>query len=210
MKKMNEIEKHLKKYQKNADAIISEWKTEDMTGTYKPTLDPTLQVKASQLSAMGVLHLQFSCPDVQALHDDMREALGTQISDGNGVLRDYGVAFNIRVPHMSLDETLLKQLGTESISNDECPKVTSFASNSVDYVKMQYRGVVEAKDNSPERNTVQALDFRVGHEDHRICVGFSNMQPLNGEWDNVPHLNPIWFLAWLASRYLAHGEEEEE
>jgi len=37
VKKMNEIEKHLKKYQKNADAIISEWKTEDM-GLTSPLL----------------------------------------------------------------------------------------------------------------------------------------------------------------------------
>ena len=209
VKTMNEIEKYLKKYEKSEDAKESSWITEDMTGNYKPTLEPTLQVKASQLAEVGVLHLQFSCPDIEALHEDMRENLGTQIADGNGILRDYGVAFNIRVPNLSLDQTLLKQLGQSiGIENDDIPKVCSFASNTVDYVKMSYRGVVEAKDNNPERNIVQALDFRVGHEDHRVCVGFSNMAPMNGEWELVPHLNPVWFLAWLASRYLVKEEEE--
>jgi len=208
---MNEIQKNMKKYNKTEGLAVSHsgWEIAEKGGNYQSVATPTLQVKATTLAETGVLHLQFSCADVAGLHDDIKEILGTPIVDGQAIMREYGVAFNIRVPHTSLDEMLLKQLGDKTVNNKECPKVKSFASLSVDYVKMVYKGVVEAYDNAQEQNIVQALDFRIGHENHMMCIGFSNMQAINGEWNDMPHLNPIWFVAWLASLYLVTEEEEE-
>lgn len=206
---MNKITKNMTQYTKDGGIDTSDWSAIAEESYDHTAGRATLQVKASTLAETGVLHLQFSCPDVAGLHDDMKEALGTSIINGEQCLRAYGVAFNIRVPHTSLDETLLKQLGDKAHTSENCPKVQSFASKTEDYVKMVYKGVVEARDNHPEHNVVQALDFRVGHDDHMMCIGFSNMTPTVGEWNNVPHLNPIWFAAWLTSRYL-HDEGEEE
>jgi len=206
---MNEIQKHMKKYVKPEELDETHW-GEDGADHDHTAGSPTLQVKASTLAETGVLHLQFSCPDVAGLHDDMKQDLGTCIINGEKALRPYGVAFNIRVPHTSLDETLLKQLGDKANTSDDCIKVRSFASKTTDYVKMIFRGVIEARDNHPEQNLVQALDFRIGHEDHRMCIGFSNMTPTTGEWNDIPHLNPIWFAAWLTSRYLVTDTMEEE
>lgn len=167
-----------------------------------------LSVKVSHMHG-GKLHFQFTCADVEGLHSDMEEELGTPfIFLADTALRNYGASFNLSVQYGSIDANNLQDLA-KAIESDEDCFVQSCASDAKDYAVAQFRGVVDGVDNKGVE--VKMLDFRVGAESNRMLIAFSHVPSIvTKESMNYPEMRGEWFLAWLCSRYFVNDTQEEE
>jgi hypothetical protein len=202
MKTKKIIEEKMKKHEKvKADSEKPEIWTQ-FDGVVKDAATPVLKLKASALAGSGKLHIQFGCPDVEGLHSDMEEELGTPyIFLADNSLRPYGVAFNMMVGSGSIDEAKLMGLGSD-IMEKSTNLSASMASDDKTYAVMSFAGIVEGEDNKGEPTML--MDFRVGEADNRLLIGFSNVDSnLKNPAMNYPEMRVEWFLAWLVSRYYA-------
>jgi hypothetical protein len=165
------------------------------------------RLKASNLRDNGVLHLQFSCADVEGLHSDIEEILGTPFVAGSGnALRKYGLAFDMSVASGTVDETNLKKLGESIMQNNEL--CTSLASEDETYAIMEYDGCVEGLNNLGD--AVHMMKFRIGNPNNKVLIAFSHVEPSipSPLGSNYPELKGEWLMAWVASRYMDNTEEE--
>ena len=166
------------------------------------------RLKASTLASNGRLHLQFSCADVEGLHSDIQEIVGTPYVSGSGnALRTYGLAFDLSVMSGTQDEKNLKNLGESILENKEL--CTSLASEDETYAIMEYDGCVEGLNNVGEK--VHMMKFRIGNPNNKVLIAFSHVEPTipNPAGGNYPELKGEWLMAWVASRYMDVDTEEE-
>tara|TARA_R100000152_G_C6740541_1_gene164338 strand:- start:3 stop:620 length:618 start_codon:yes stop_codon:yes gene_type:complete len=179
----------------------------DVEGSVKDLSTPQFRVKASTLANHGKLHIQFSCPDVEGLHSDMQEELGTPfVKLSNSSLRQYGIAFDMQVKTGSADQGALKALGEQVMENKD-NLCKSLASEADDYSIMEYIGLEKGVNNKGEE--VSMLTFGIGSPDNEVMIAFSHVPSSEDVGGYYEELRPEWLMAWLTSRYLA-GQEEEE
>tara|TARA_R100000152_G_C6778779_1_gene209759 strand:- start:426 stop:1061 length:636 start_codon:yes stop_codon:yes gene_type:complete len=210
MKKVSEIIMENRKEHKKvepSDEKPAVWTQFD--GQLVDSATPVLKLKASTLAGTGKLHIQFGCPDVEGLHSDMQELLGTPyVYLADNSLRHYGASVNLMVSSGSLDEANLRQLGQDILDNKEILS-QSLASDDKTYAIMQFVGIEKGQNNKGE--DIMLMDFRVGSDDNRILVGFSHVEScLNTPAMNYPEMRVEWFLSWLIERYYGDMDITEE
>ena len=196
------IMKNMKPYTKTKpDTPLEEdvWKWPD--GSLEDYTGATLKVKASTLAAIGKVHIQFACADVEGLHSDMKEHLQTPfVFLGDNAMRNYGIAINLSVKHGSIDESNIQALG-KKVMADKNNLCKSFASETTDYAIMVFEGVVDGEDNKGE--PVKMLDFRVGAPENKMLIAFSHIESsIKTDAMNYPEIRGEWLMAWLVSRYM--------
>jgi len=203
-KQKEEIMKHMKTIEKmNADDPSPEIFNEGIEGKLAdgvsvPT-DPEFRMKKTTLQHSGALHIQMGHPNPSEVWEDLKESFDTPYVETNSerVLRQYGVAFNIVSASGSIDQHEMKELGhrLHNASN-----VRSFASAADDYVKLEYVGLVDGKDNNGD--DVKMLEFLVGGEE-TLHVAYSHLDVLTKTpQNNYPTIRQECLLAWLVANYI--------
>ena len=211
--KIEEIEKNMQSMEKAKPSDPQEGMFDDNIEGEKgvPDLEgPEFRVKSSYLKSNGSLHIQLGHPKPKEIHQLMGEELGTPFvqTGSDRVLRMYGVAFNIPTSHGSIDMHEMQELGYRLT---EQTQVTSFASNSQDYVTMKFVGVVDGRDN--RQKEVKMLEFEIG-DGEKVFVAFSHLEAcLKHKNENYPTIRQEWFLAWLVSNFMetpaSEGDTDE-
>lgn len=201
---MSEIRKNMKKLTKipPSEEIVGVFKSPE--GEKNPPTLRGIKVKTSRLSAVGSLHIQIGHPKPETIWENVETDIGTPFAQGESgmFLRTYGAAFNISSADGSLDQHEMKELGNKLKSSPT--QTRSYASDSMDYVDVDFVKVAEIEDN--EGNPVNALEFLVGGSE-TLYIAYSHLEPLDkNEEEKYPVVRPEWLLAWMIANYF-EGEE---
>ena len=200
MKKLTKVEPEDPKEGMFMENIEGEKDAPDLTA-------PEFRIKASYLQTCGSLHLQLGHPNPAEIHKLMEEEIGTPFAQtgSDRVLRKYGIAFNIPTANGSIDQHEMMELGRRLQESDAL--IVSFASETQDYVTMEFIGVVDGKDN--REKDVKMLEFRLG-DGETLFVAFSHLKPLGKHKnENYPCIRQEWLLAWLCSNFMEVVEDGE-